>query len=91
MVNKHNNLGRLAGFHTFQLDLITGYKASKKIGYFVQYFVIGEDDKAIFSNSWQYIYLSILSQSMKVFHVYKFRFLTRVKMQWLVSIKINIK
>jgi hypothetical protein len=46
---QHDIIGGLAGFHTLRLDLIAGYRASKKTRYRHNYFVTGEDNIAVFS------------------------------------------
>ncbi len=42
------HLGVPIRFHTSQLDLHTIYKVSDKCGFSYNYFVTGEDDKAVF-------------------------------------------
>jgi hypothetical protein len=48
MDGQHDTLGGPAESHTPQLDLILGYRAFGKTGYFVQLFCDWEDDKAVF-------------------------------------------
>jgi hypothetical protein len=48
---QHDTVGGpvgLPGSCTSQLDLIAVTRLSEKTGYFAQYFVTGEDDKAVF-------------------------------------------